>query len=374
MKNVLTLSAFDGVPSGHGGEKRTLQVVNVVKDHADRHEHARMATDFDFHKPVSLSNKIIHSPSVPAVLLASRCCRQSWSVNDILSESHRYFLQNRWVDQNEGLFTSITTVVWENNYRDFFYLPYLIKKHRGMKVIGCPQNIESLVPGSDVEKFDGKKSLLLQKELEAFAQCDLVFTISEEDQWLLNLLGIPAGYLPFFPTGELLTQTQALRERRLQEGTKDFFLILGSVWNPPTFSGMHKLLQDLETISSSTSRRFKVAGYGTEAFREQFKASSHIEIVGAVSQGDLTGLMEDCSSMIINQGYSTGALTKVPEVLLAGVPMMMNAGAARSYRRLDGVYVYESKDELADLLKVNFPIPAAPKVPSEHYKRFVQAL
>jgi len=373
MKSVLTLSVFEGSIVGHGGQKRTQQIKDIV---STSFQHAHIVFPINYHgtERVSLRNRLVHSVCVPEVRSVSETCRQARSLNKVLVESHKLYVQNRSLDQYDSLFKQATTIIWENNYHDFFYQPYLIKKRYGKKIIACPQNIESLVP-REMSGWLGKSKLeYLRQELEPFRVCDEVFTIAEEDQWLFNLLEIKAKLLPSFPARELLDRNLELRQAREAKKQENFFLIIGTVGNPPTLSGMTRLLLDLQKINVDCNHQFKVAGYGTEIFREQFGSVRGMEILGSLEQSSLDLLMENCKAMIINQDYCPGALTKVPEILISGIPVIMNIGASRSYKRMDGVYVYDSIAELDRYLKSPLNIPMVPGIPNDNYNSFLGAI
>ena len=373
MATVLTLSVFNGSIIGHGGEKRTEQIKDLVSSHFS---HKHLVFPFDYHgkKQISFRNKISHSLSVSQARYASEATRESFSIDKILSESHKFHLQRKTLEQHREIFTQASTVIWENNYDGFFYQPYLIKKMYGTKIIACPQNIESLVPRTMTGWLGKTKLDYLKQDLEPFRVCDEVFTISEEDQWLFNLLDIKAKYLPSFPAGDLFQQNLRLRESRALTKQKDYFLILGTVGNPPTRSGMNRLLRDLQSLSGDGKYEFCVVGFGTEVLKDEFDVCKDIKIIGSVDQSQLELMMRECKAMIINQDYCPGALTKVPEILISGIPVIMNTGASRSYKRMDGVFVYETIVELLTFLNMEFTIPVAPLYPKERYKGFIDAI
>jgi hypothetical protein len=373
MKSVLTLSVFEGSKIGHGGQKRTQQIKDLVAA-SFPHQHIVFPMNYHVGEKVSFRDKLVHSRRLREVRAASDYCRRTFSLDKMLIESHKFHVQDRSMDHYDPIFKQATTIIWENNYQDFFYQPYLIKKKYGKKLIACPQNIESLVPRR-MSGWLGKSKLdYLRQELEPFRVCDGVFTISEEDQWLFNLLDIKAKLLPSFPTNSLMKENLELRYARKKKAQDDFFLILGTVGNPPTRTGLARLLAELQSINATGDFRFKVAGYGTEVFREEFGAAKGMEIIGSVEQPELDLLMENCRAMIINQDYCPGALTKVPEILLSGIPVIMNTGASRSYKRMDGVYVYDSIAVLNRYLHSPLPIPAVPAVPADNYNSFIEAI
>ena len=373
MKKVLTLSVFNGGPHGHGGEKRTLQIKELVSSRFN-HSHIVFPVNYPNTPRVTLRNKILRSFRVPEVWRASKFSRKAGTINRILIEAHKLYVQEKILKTHQQEFQQADTVIWENNYHDFLYFPYLIKKMFGCKVIACPQNIESLVPRAMTGWMGTTKLEYLAQELEPFQLCDEVYSISEEDQWLLNLLGIKAKCLPFFPPSELIKSYSDIRAFRGSHAPEDFFLIVGSVGNPPTLSGMLRLLSDLAKINESERINYKIVGYGTEVLLEKFGKIDRFEILGTVEQLKLENLLKRCKAMIIAQEYCTGALTKVPEVLVSGIPIIMNTGASRSYKRLDGVSVYDSIQELKKYLNMSFKIPSLHRVPVDRYEQFLLSI
>jgi hypothetical protein len=78
--------------------------------------------------------------------------------------------------------------------------------------------------------------------------------------------------------------------------------------------------------------------------------------------------------MIISQDYCTGALTKVPEILACGIPLILNQGAARSYRRFPGVEVFNSTSELQGHLEHLPSVPPSFEAPDRRYNQFLDSI
>ncbi len=232
--------------------------------------------------------------------------------------------------------------LWENtNDRDMLYL----LKSTGHQVIGLPHNIESLVKGRSIRA--------LENEVFNLRQCDAVFAISKEETWLLRLLGLNAHYLPYYPPQEaqsFLLSVYQKRESRNSNPIKKFAL-LGSATNSPTRSGMQALVD----FASTQELPFEllVAGYGTESLREV--AHPRISFMGTLSNDTLEELLVEIDGMIIYQPPTTGALTRIPEMLLAGIPVFANFDAARNYFNVNGIITYHSFEELLDLLATERP-------------------
>ena len=104
--------------------------------------------------------------------------------------------------------------------------------------------------------------------------------------------------------------------------------------------------------------KFWIAGFGTEPL-QNLLVHRNAEFLGAVDNQKLEELLVTCKAAIINQAVSTGALTKIQEYLLAGVPIIINHFSARSYHSREGIKIFRSLEELPGL----FAEPAEIAVP-----------
>jgi glycosyltransferase involved in cell wall biosynthesis len=372
-KYVASFSVFSGKFFGHGGEKRTKQLEALVEEKFN-YQLVQSPSVFNSIKPISVRSKIRRVGYIPKVLFSFRN-NKNFRFNTILEEGYKFFRQETFLDSKRNLFAHADTILWENNFPAFSYMLYLLKHKYSKKVVACPHNLESLVPLQKL-RWHGKKNIqFLDQELEALSMCDEVFAISEEEQWLLNLFGIKARYLPYYPVGELFSLLKELRKYREENAKESFFLIIGSITNPPTRAGMITLLKQIKKIGTENhiDYRFKVTGYGTEQLSSEFN-SGCIDILGYTEDHVLHELMKKCKSMILYQGYSTGALTRIPEMLVAGIPVISDDGGARSYRRMEGMHIYNNLNDLVELVHSDFSLPALPARPDKLFSDFVQTL
>lgn len=222
---------------------------------------------------------------------------------------------------------------WENtNDRNMLYL----MKATGHKVIGLPHNIESLVRSHSVES--------LRDEVENLKHCDVVFTIAKEEAWLLRLLGLNAHYLPYYPPREAVAYFETVRKKREKRSTNEqkHFLLLGSATNFPTRDGMQTLVN--YAAKSDMDFQLSVAGYGTESLRKFQHPNIHF--LGTLSTESLELLLENVDALLIYQPPTTGSLTRIPEMLIAGIPIFVNFDAARDYHHVEDVVEYSSLEDL----------------------------
>jgi hypothetical protein len=258
--------------------------------------------------------------------------------------------------------SGIAAVLWENTRPQGWLVPRLARR-LGLPVISVPQNLEAMGAGRVIHRtsdYPGKEMLM---EATAMRQADRVFCISTEEQWWLGWYGIQASYLPYFPPAELCERMLAIRAERQKRRDNGRLLVLGSASNPPTFQGMETLLRIFQDCGKEAIG-VDVVGRETERLPEEL-LSPGVKIHGRASEQTLRQLMVECRGMVIHQPLAVGALTRVTEVLMAGIPILANPIAARSARSFPGIAVYEDADGLRELMTRDFPMPPVPLKPPE---------
>lgn len=263
-----------------------------------------------------------------------------------------------------------SVLFWEGTQSRFAHLP-LLARDLGVRVVGLPHNLESLVPESCSFWSGQTAPHWFAEELHSLAACDLVFTIAREDQWLLRLHGIPAGYLPYHPSKAVEGFLAEIRVARYAKPPSNDLLLLGTAANAPTFAGMVDRLRFFNE-NRRLFGRLHVVGYGTERLREVAVDYSNIHLHGTIDHNALCRLLVTVRAAVIHQQPTSGALTRIPELLLAGVPVLANTDAARSAFRMSGVHVYEGDAQLAELLEVELPVGESPVRPTTFERQFLE--
>lgn len=261
-------------------------------------------------------------------------------------------------------------LVWENTHRNNVALPTLAQS-AGFAVLAVPQNLEALWETRSARNLRSKTDAFAD-ELTGLRQADAVFCISREEQWLLRNFGIAADFLPYFPPHAVHHRMSTVRERR--SGARgNFFLILGSAGNPPTRAGMITLIGILRALPGGDRISLHIAGYGTESLRAEV-AGMKCHLHGGVDQAKLEELLATTRAALIHQNSATGALTRIPELIVAGIPIIANPIAARSATHYDGVHTYQAPESLLELLQQALPQPAIPNRPVDAERRFLNAV
>ena len=335
MKRIICNTKFQLNPFGDGGSKRSVQIRQLYED-------SGFSFDEDiFILPKGLRFFELLKLSLRAILFIHKHYPfKIWSIGKYFNLIKYYALRipivmDKYADK-DVLFS------WENTQdKDMLYL----MKRTGHKIIGLPHNIESLV--SD------KSTLKLQKEIENLKYCDLVFAISKEETWLLRLMGVNAHYLPYYPPREVvafLEDVRLKRDNRVANNIKHF-LLLGSATNPPTKDGMQCIID--YASKKAFDFNISVAGYGTEILNQA--SIPNVDFLGTLSMHDLEKQIITADAIIIFQPPTTGALTRIPEMLIAGIPVFVNFDAARDYHNVEDVVIYDSFDDLLSKLETFNP-------------------
>lgn len=339
MKQIVCNTKFKLNPFSDGGSKRSVQIREILDENGIPY------IDDAFSLPKNASRVQLVRWAIRAISFIYRHYPKGTikSLPCFVRLVKYYALRipivlDKYKDQDVAF-------LWENtNDRDMLYL----LKATGHQVIGMPHNIESLVHGKSVRS--------LGEEISNLRHCDMVFAISKEETWLLRLLGLNAYYLPYYPPQEVQSFLLSICRKRNERASSSIkkYALLGSATNIPTRTGMQTLIDFVSTRELSFD--LYVAGYGTESLRKV--VHPHIAFFGTLSNEELEKMLIDVDGIIIYQPPTTGALTRIPEMLLAGIPVFVNFDASRNYFNVDGVIQYHSFEELLNVLSM--PAPSSP--------------
>jgi hypothetical protein len=265
-------------------------------------------------------------------------------------------------------------LLWETTYDSI--LPTLARAE-GYRIVALPHNLESLVseaafadPGHDV--LTG-----LTMEIRRLHLADAIFTISKEERWLLEARKLAPHYLPFYPDPALAGACSRIRNARVAQVQADGsiagpLLLVGSAFNPSTERGMRWQLEQLRAAGWPAAG-VVVIGPQTETRLAEF-AVPGVRILGGVTWEELTRHLTTCSAMLIHTFGGAGAVTRIPEALLAGVPVIANSNASRDQYGTPGVHVYDDPAGFQALIRASLPIPPPPPRPVSAEVRFQSEL
>ena len=338
MDNIIKFSHFKPDEFGHGGNKRTAQI------------------DYLLNKAGLTFANIEISPARSGNRIKSFLKGFFYAKGTKAGLKNTYAIGNyRNIFRSFAKMNSPQLFILEAAVEFNLMLPQFLKSHH-IPTIAVPHNLESLVKGN-TSVFSGKKApQWLFEEMKFLANCNSVFTISQEENWLLSIMGINSHYLPYYPTPKIENYLLAIRAKRIKNKTPEVkqVLLLGTFYNLPTIEGYKELLS---AIIKKNNIKIFVAGYGSEVLNNQFDHDK-VVISGAVDNEKLAQLMVDCDCAVVHQSPTSGALTRITEMLISGIPVLANTNAARSHYHKAGLVIYDSMDEL--LMELDKTLPTVP--------------
>ena len=322
------LSFFTPNINGHGGEKRSYQVRQLF-------DNAIFIELFHFKEPVTIWQRIIICiPTLVSVRILMKIKRVKLS-KSFFKDTRRI---NSFILENRNYINKIDLVIWESNTYDTFFIPYVLKQYFKVKVFAFPHNLETLVYNNKVSKGE---SIIreLGIELKSLKQCDRVFVISREENWLLKLLSIDTFYLPYYLKSSFKKKDSSQNKN---------ILLIGSINNPPTGIGMRDVIEYfIQNLDLFHGMNLNVVGYGSEIFKHL--QTNRVLIHGSVSH--LECILAEMDIILINQMPSSGALTKIIEFTEMGFKIICNVDSKRSYFDFDNVYEYNQLKEIPEIIQ-----------------------
>ena len=325
---VLYHSIYAPNPSGHGGEKRSCQL---------QEWHRKSGVEL-----IPLELKPQERLSIASLwhsfwlMLRVYGC-QGWKSLYIFMRhvKNLSLIYSQIVDffqtKNADIF------YWESTRDIWYILPFFAKKYN-KRVVAFPHNLEALVGGQTSTIFSWNAEQRFAREMAVLCECEKVYAISNEETWLLQLMGANASVLLYELPSAVKEQCDKVAELRKQS-SKDYYLMLGSAINPPTRIGMEEVLREWNCTVPLI-----VAGFGTEQLKQY--ESGEVRIIGGVQDEQLLDLQVHCKALIVNQPATTGALTRIEEFLAAGIPIIANENSIRSYRNREGIRIFNSVSEI----------------------------
>ena len=229
-----------------------------------------------------------------------------------------------------------------------YFLPLLKQLLRWrIPVIAICHNFETLAPGQ-VKK---KQAIdFFQEELEVLSRCRLVVTISREEDVLLNNLGIPSLFFPYYPGEPIVQRLLAVRAERIST-LKQGFLALGNAMNTQTREGLRRLGHFWqENKLAAIAGKLILGGFKAEKFLNAAEFGFGIDFLGTMDPVNLDRLLARIKAFLCYQKDGSGALTRICEMLIAGIPVLANSHAARSYYHMKGLIEFRDLDSLANAL------------------------
>ncbi len=229
---------------------------------------------------------------------------------------------------------------------------------QSVPLLAVCHNIETLSSGQALSR---RGLALLADEIDLLQKCSLVITISREEDVFLRNLGVACRYYPYYPVAAIERQLLEIRRKRM-ETTKQGILLLGNMYNLPTRCGMERIAAFWQKKKLyERFGRLLVAGLGSEIHFHPGLYGEAVVFLGTLSADQYGKVLSEVLAVLCYQETGAGALTRICEMQVAGIPVLANSHAARSYYRQPGVYEFTGLDTLTGLLE-GFS-PESPQLP-----------
>ncbi|MDD4869628.1 MAG: hypothetical protein PHR77_03640 [Kiritimatiellae bacterium] len=246
-----------------------------------------------------------------------------------------------------------------------------INRRHGVRTFACPQNIEAL----DGCSFENSRWALrsamydFANEVAVLSSCEERFMISRVESGFCEGLGYASQYYPYRPVGAITRRHEELRKRRcLRKGQSGLLLLLGTAGHKTTREGMLWFLNQCKISGLPDGVKIDVCGSKTDKLLSAGENISGIKIHGCVEQADLDDLLVQADAVLCPQRRGFGALTKLPELACAGIPVIVPRYVLYALDLPPGVHVVQDAwDSWIEVMQ-NIKEEAS----SENYKRWYE--
>lgn len=335
---LLRISPWGGTEV-HGGQLRSQQIADLV---------ARAVPDAVIH--VAPAPRSLSRPALARLAMrgATETARGTRPVEALFTA---------FVDKTiAGLGLAAGDVVLYDADQRYATAMVRVAARRRLRLVALPHNVEALIPYTWPIVIDvARTSRDLAREVGWLARADQVWAIGCLDRDLFQLFGIDARLLPYAPPAARAAELAAIRARRASL-TPRHILILGTAHNAPTRAGMLEQLALARGLTQPLP--IILAGYGTDALAAE--AGPSVTVVGSQAWPALQELIANAAALWVHQAPMSGALTRIPEALIAGVPVVANGWASRGHVAMPGLLTYADSAGLAACLAAlptDFPAP-----------------
>jgi len=252
---------------------------------------------------------------------------QPLGIDSLRSQGH----VSHWVQQMHSRYPKIHGVIQEGTgYGSLCAVAEW--RRRGVCTVLVPANIESLAPNTDSWTHRSLDvSVRFAHERRWWAMAVAIFTISVEEAWWLQLHGIAAEHLPYYPAPAREQQLLAIRSQR-QPDPSVGWMWLADFANPANRAAAPLTVEWLEHCSHPP-QALQIAGRGCRWLQQTFaeRLPSYAHVLGEVSDTELEQLYRRCTAQLLVHPATSGMLTRVVDAALTEIPVVGNTMALKNY-------------------------------------------
>ncbi|MCX7985373.1 MAG: hypothetical protein N2662_00345 [Bacteroidales bacterium] len=321
-RTLLVDLAFIDYPGWFGGKARSVQLKELIEEKGYRFEKTELP------KPNKLQVIIFGLK-----YLFRYGYYKPFGYRSLVNSAYLYYGYTEMLKR----YPEIAIVIKEGTGHGDLVIANIIKQFK-RKIYFIPANIESLCeyPGDWTHKISKIKRF--REELRYFKKADAIFCISEEDAWILRVFGCNAHLLPYFPPKVIMP---VIEKRRLNRNPdENFGLFSFGMLNRPFIDGLKSLFDLIKTNRFKLPYKLKIAGKGTEYLKNFAADIPEIEILGELTDEELEECLSKCVAVFFYHAPTSGMITRVPEMILSGIPIIGNEDALKDYILKEGTYHY----------------------------------
>jgi hypothetical protein len=360
--NIAYFSRFKATLEAGGGCRRMMQILALLRSTYPESRLFTMADKTLLPKRTRLRLRAEFQRAAPSWTARFGMRLWRWSPEHRESVWRLWRHSQAWAKECPGLDSLDLALIDDPVY--FQPLFNLLEAAR-VPVVAVCHNIESLA-GEQIQRRYGHS--LFRIETDLLARCRCVITISHEEDVLLRNLGVNSVYLPYFPVPAISDRLLAVRARRAGRQGQGV-LMLGTAKNKQTRRGMRQAAaywndQHLQRVAGPLI----MGGFRIEEFIDPSPFGTAVDFRGTLDDTALDGVLAGVRAFLCHQESGSGALTRICEMLLAGVPVLASRHAARSYYNAPGLIEYAGLQDLELALAAlerqtsDFPAPSAPEL------------
>lgn len=218
----------------------------------------------------------------------------------------------------------VVCVVEHTTFGDLIH----INARHHVPTICCPANLEALDVGASQPILKSRTAAHVSgfdfiNEFRVLAQCAERLFISKVEAGLISGLGLPSQYYPYLPTGKIRERLGRIRQERAGGSIEPgLFLMLGSAGHLTTRDSFAWFVANAQKTGLPRGIRVIVGGEGSDNLLPRGDVVSGLELCGWLDQDELDRLLIRAEGVLAPQRLGFGALTRLPEMACAGVPVL----------------------------------------------------
>lgn len=364
MSRCVYFSRCDADPWGNGAQRRTVALLRTLDRYDVRWVHV-----------TSAGTERSRLDACVKRLLGSAYAK-TWGLLMSLAATNGEYLFWHWdrrdyVQRMRTAARRAAARVRDGDYHialvdDPVYFRPLVQrlKRAGIPVVAHCHNLETLSRWQVKPRW---QRLLLDRELNDLAACDLIVTVSSAENLLLNSLGMTSVLFRYFPPEPSRKALLRIREQRA-DARGEGILMLGSTGTGASAQGMEKAIRAWTRYRlAETLGPLRVGGFGTESLRHAVEgADGQVVLLGPLSREKCDEELKRAGACLCCQVGASGTLSRIMEMLIAGVPVLADHHAARCYHNWPGVVEFSSFSRLPEAVQrlpkraADVPVPDEP--------------